>query len=214
MWFPVFCECFALCLLFNSCLHTQRFITYGCLMKTFLSCFWPQAFTTCFNPPFKQLLHMLAHCCPWRATAGVWYSSWGGNWGGRQLIPPVRRQTHPKENFYRPCGELPAPGVSYSKMQPFARGKKVTMDVFFFSSVLYMQWVSVHDTQRPFTFVLGVAFLFSLPKFLTWVHRVLKRPKPTRKINSYAPFLLHLNLQNKGHVGFNYCLWRVLSLCK
>lgn len=82
MWFPVFCECFALCLLFNSCLHAQHFITYGCLMKTFLSCFWPQAFTMCFNPPFKQLLHMLACCCPQRATAGVWYSSWGGNWGG------------------------------------------------------------------------------------------------------------------------------------
>lgn len=82
MWFPVFCECFALCLLFNSCVHAQHFITYGCLMKTFLSCFWPQAFTMCFNPPFKQLLHMLAHCCPRRATTGVWYSSWGGNWGG------------------------------------------------------------------------------------------------------------------------------------
>lgn len=57
--------------------------------------------------------------------------------------------------------------MSYSKMQPFAHGKKVTMEVFFFSSVLYMQWVSVHDAQRPFTFVLGVAFFFSLPKFLT-----------------------------------------------
>lgn len=62
MWFPVFCECFALCLLFNSCLHAQHFITYGCLMKTFLSCFWLQAFTMCFNPPSNS-------CCTCWLTA-------------------------------------------------------------------------------------------------------------------------------------------------
>lgn len=92
MWFPVFWECFALCLLFNSCLHTQCCITYGCLMKTFLSGFWVQTFSTCFNPPFKQLLHMLAHCCPWRTMARLGYPSWGGNWGegeGQYLFPPL-----------------------------------------------------------------------------------------------------------------------------
>lgn len=48
---------------------------------------------------------------------------------------------------------------------------------------------------------------------MIWAHRVLKTPKLTHKINFYAPFLFHLNLQNKGHMGFNYCLWQVPPLC-
>lgn len=55
MWFPVFHERFAICLLFNSCLHAQSFITYWRLMKTFLPCFWPQDFMTCFNPPLQTV---------------------------------------------------------------------------------------------------------------------------------------------------------------
>lgn len=120
MWFPVFCECFALCLLFNSCLHTQGFITYGCLMKTFLSCFWPQAFTACFNPPFKQLLHMLAHCCA-RRTTGMGYSSWGCSWGwggvgvgGWQLIPPCMLVDTPWRKFLLTLGRA---SCSWSVLQ-------------------------------------------------------------------------------------------------
>lgn len=119
---------------------------------------------------------------------------------------------HPEENFYSSWKELPAPSKTHSKMQPFVPRKKVMMAVFL-PSALYMQWVSLHDTERPFTFVIGVSFLFSLYTFMIWAHCVRKRSKLIHKINFYAPFLFHLNLQNKGPMGFNCCLWQVLPLC-
>ena len=133
MLFPVFCECFAICLLFNSCLHTQSFITYWRLMKTFLPCFWPQHFMMCFKPPFKQLLCILARCCPQRSSARLWYSSWGSNWG-RPLIPFSATDT-PHQCSCWPWHELYTPHESKRKTWSPIHGEKVVVEAHSSSAV-------------------------------------------------------------------------------
>lgn len=133
---------------------------------------------------------------------------------GAAAIPrSLHQQMHPEENFYSPWDKLPVPSNTYSKMQPFVNGKKIILAFFPLCSVCAVGVPLWYRKTRPFTLAIGVSFLFSLYTFMLWAHHVLKISNLTHKINFYAPFLFHLNLQNKGHMGFNYCLWQMPPHC-
>lgn len=181
MWFSVFCECFAICLLLNSCLHAQSFITYWRLMKTFLPCFWPQHFMMCFKPPPPS-----NSCCAFwlaavpREVAPGSDTPAGVATGGRLLIPSSATDT-PHQCSCWPWDELSTPHESEREMRVPIRGEKVLMEAHSSSTV------SLNVVQWPFDSCIE-CHIFILSS------QISNRPKSINKIHLNAPLSFCLNL--------------------